>query len=104
MEVVNYIVNNKSANTSGEAETTVFQADGGQKNIFATATNWGTAVVTLRASRDGVTWVDIRDNGTPVTITYNDLRLLDKLNTGLILGAKITGCTGGESGITVSVH
>lgn len=99
-----FVIVNKAANTTGEVETTTISADGSSKTVAVWATTWNGAIVTLRCSPDGgTTWIDITDNGTPVTFSANGVRLVDRLGQGMLFGAKITSVGASTAGIYARV-
>ena len=99
------LIDNKSANTSGEVEDTQVKADGSSKTVAVWATTWDTAIVTLRATPDGgTTWIDLTDNGAVVTFTANEIRVINRLGTGFTLGAKITSVGGSTDGIYAWIY
>lgn len=94
------LIDNKSIDTVGEVEATQVGADGASKTVAVWATTWDGATVTLRATPDGgTTWIDLTDNGTVVTFTANEVRVINRLGIGLTLGAKITTAGGSTAGI-----
>jgi hypothetical protein len=89
-----YLLQNVSVDTVGAGVL----ADGSNKTLAVWATtggSFGGGSVTINGSPDGgVTWITLTYNGSPAVFTSNIVLLADRLCTGMMFQAVLSGSSG----------
>lgn len=89
-----YLLENVNIDTDG----TSVAADGANKTLVVWATNFGGGTVTIECSPDGgVTWITLTSNGIPVAYTSNNIALVFRIGSGLLVRGRFAGSAGASN-------
>lgn len=85
------LLSNVSVDTDGQG----FVTDGGSKNLFIFADNFGGGSVTIYASADGGDhWIPLEIGGVPAVFTDQVVKVIDYIAQGMLIKAELSGSSG----------